>query len=126
MFFRSPGNTAQNRSSRRGNICRFAVGAGGNSYSPAPGNPFLAVGGDPYVYAFGLRNPFRASFSGSTLIIGDVGQGAIEEVDIVTTTQPGLNFGWPFREGTQSYRGTAPGGLKIGRASCRERVCQYV
>lgn len=106
-----PGNNAQNRNSRLGKILRFAVGAGGNSYSPAPGNPFLGGGGDPWVYAFGLRNPFRASFAGSTLIIGDVGQGAIEEVDIVTTTQPGLNFGWPFREGTQSYSGTAPGGL---------------
>lgn len=106
-----PGNNAQNRSSRLGKILRFAVGADGNSYSPAPGNPFLAGGGDPYVYALGLRNPFRASFSGSTLIIGDVGQGAIEEVDVVTTSQPGLNFGWPFREGTQSYSGTAPGGL---------------
>ena len=106
-----PGNNAQNRNSRLGKILRFAVGGGGSSYSPAPGNPFIAGGGDPYVYAFGLRNPVRASFSGSTLVIGDVGQGAIEEVDVVTTTQPGLNFGWPFREGTQSYSGTAPGGL---------------
>src|SRR3546814_8359639 len=32
-----PGNNAQNRSSRLGKILRFAVGAGGNSYSPAPG-----------------------------------------------------------------------------------------
>ncbi|MFC3783945.1 hypothetical protein GGR90_000883 [Sphingopyxis italica] len=106
-----PGNNAQNRNSRLGKILRFAVGGGGDSYSPAPGNPFMAGGGDPYVYAFGLRNPFRAAFSGSTLIIGDVGQTAVEEVDMLTTSQPGLNFGWPFREGTQSYRGTAPGGL---------------
>src|SRR3546814_8348626 len=74
-----PGNNAQNRSSRLGKILRFAVGAGGNSYSPAPGNPFLAGGGDPYVYDFGLRNHFRASFSGSTLIIDDLGPGRSEE-----------------------------------------------
>ncbi len=55
--------------------------------------------------------PFRASFSGSTLLIGDVGQSAVEEVDMMTTTQPGLNFGWRFLEGTQPYSGTAPGGL---------------
>lgn len=106
-----PNNNAQNRNVQLGKILRFAVGGGGNSYAPAPGNPFLAGGGDPYVFAFGLRNPFRASFSGSTLIIGDVGQGAIEEIDMVTTTQPGLNFGWRFLEGTQPYSGTAPAGL---------------
>ena len=58
-----------------------------------------------------MRNPFRASFHGATLIIGDVGEGAVEEVDMLTTTQPGVNFGWRFKEGTQPYRGTAPGGL---------------
>lgn len=103
--------SAQNTNSRLGKILRFAVGAGGNSYSPAPGNPFLSGGGDPYVFALGFRNPFRASFSGSTLVIGDVGEGAVEEVDIVTTSQPGLNFGWPFREGTRTNSGTPPAGL---------------
>lgn len=106
-----PNNNAQNRNVQLGKILRFAIGAGGNSYGPAPGNPFLAGGGDPYVFAFGLRNPFRASFSGSTLLIGDVGQGAIEEIDMVTTAQPGLNFGWRFLEGTQPYSGSAPAGL---------------
>ncbi len=106
-----PNNNAQNTNLRLGKILRFSVGAGGSSYAPAPGNPFIAGGGDPYVYAVGLRNPFRASFSGSTLVIGDVGQGAVEEIDMVTTTQPGLNFGWRFKEGTQPYSGTAPGGL---------------
>lgn len=106
-----PNNNAQNRNVQLGKILRFAVGAGGSSYAPAPGNPFIASGGDPYVFAFGLRNPFRASFSGSTLLIGDVGQSAVEEVDMVTTSQPGLNFGWRFLEGTQPYTGTAPAGL---------------
>lgn len=106
-----PNNNAQNTNSRLGKILRFTTGAGGSAYAAAPGNPFLGGGGDPYVYAYGLRNPFRASFNGSTLVIGDVGQGAVEEVDLVTTTQPGLNFGWRFKEGTQPYTGTAPGGL---------------
>lgn len=30
---------------------------------------------------------------------------------MVTTSQPGLNFGWRFLEGTQPYTGTAPAGL---------------
>lgn len=116
-----PGNNAQNPNSRLGKILRIRVvedpyaGASvpndAGFLPPAPGNPYLTGGGDPYVYAIGLRNPFRTSFSGSTLIIGDVGQGAVEEIDLVTTTQPGLNFGWRFKEGTQPYTGTAPGGL---------------
>lgn len=104
-----PGNNAQNPNSRLGKILRFAVN--GTSYDPAPGNPYLTGGGDPFVFAIGLRNPFRASFHQSTLLIGDVGQGAVEEVDMVRTNQPGVNFGWRFREGTQPYSGTAPAGL---------------
>ena len=112
-----PGNNAQNTNSRLGKILRIRVvedpyaGASPTFFTPAPGNPFLSGGGDPYVYAYGLRNPFRASFNGSTLVIGDVGQGAVEEVDLLTTTQPGLNFGWRFKEGTQTFSGTPPGGL---------------
>ncbi len=112
-----PNNNAQNKNLQLGKILRFArnpdpfAGASPQYFIPAPGNPYIAGGGDPYVYAYGLRNPFRASFSGSTLIIGDVGQGAVEEIDTVTTTQPGLNFGWRFKEGTQPYSGTAPAGL---------------
>jgi glucose/arabinose dehydrogenase len=112
-----PGNHAQNPNSRLGKILRIRVladpyaGASPTFFAPAPGNPYIAGGGDPYVWALGLRNPFRFSFAGSTLIIGDVGQGAVEEIDMVTTTQAGLNFGWRFKEGTQPYTGTAPGGL---------------
>ncbi|MHA4835208.1 PQQ-dependent sugar dehydrogenase [Sphingopyxis sp. MSC1_008] len=106
-----PGNNAQNTNVRLGKILRLSVGANGSTYAPAPGNPFLSGGGDPYVFAYGLRNPFRASFNGSTLLIGDVGQSNVEEIDMVTTTQPGLNFGWRFLEGTQPFSGTAPGGL---------------
>ncbi|MBA4752069.1 MAG: PQQ-dependent sugar dehydrogenase [Sphingopyxis sp.] len=112
-----PGNNAQNPNSRLGKILRIRVvedpyaGASPTFFTPAPGNPYLTGGGDPYVYALGLRNPFRTSFSGSTLIIGDVGEGAAEEIDLITTTQPGLNFGWRFKEGTRPFTGTAPGGL---------------
>lgn len=106
-----PNNNAQNSNVRLGKILRFTIGANGSSYAPAPGNPFLTGGGDPYVYAYGLRNPFRASFHGSTLVIGDVGQNAVEEIDLLTTSQPGANFGWRFKEGTQTYSGTPPGGL---------------
>ena len=105
-----PANNAQNTNVRLGKILRLAQSGG--TYIPAPGNPYLAGGGDAWVFALGLRNPFRASFApDGRLIIGDVGQGAREEIDVVRTDQPGLNFGWRFLEGTQPFSGTAPAGL---------------
>lgn len=105
-----PANNAQNTNVRLGKIVRLAQSGG--SYVAAPGNPYAAGGGDPWVFAIGLRNPFRASFApDGRLLIGDVGQGAREEIDIVRTNQPGLNFGWRFLEGTQPFSGTAPAGL---------------
>jgi len=114
-----PANNAQNTNVGLGKILRIAINpdpyAGASVapfYYPAPGNPYLTGGGDPYVFALGLRNPFRASFApDGRLFIGDVGQGAREEIDVVRTNQPGLNFGWRFLEGTQPFSGTAPAGL---------------
>jgi len=62
-----------------------------------------------------LRNPFRNSFDRATgeLWIGDVGQGAVEEIDRVQITQTGLNLGWPLYEGSQPRLGVGPGGLTM-------------
>ncbi len=53
--------------------------------------------------AVGLRNPWRMEFDPLTgdLWIGDVGQGAWEEIDRLPAGQitAGLNFEWAFREG---------------------------
>ncbi|HEX6374403.1 MAG TPA: PQQ-dependent sugar dehydrogenase [Allosphingosinicella sp.] len=112
-----PQNNAQNTNSLLGKILRIVInpdpfaGASPVFYFPAPGNPFLGGGGAREVFAYGLRNPFRASFSGDALLIGDVGQDAVEEIDLLRTTTPGLNFGWRFREGTRPFAGTAPAGL---------------
>jgi hypothetical protein len=113
-----PENDAQNPNSQLGKILRFDrnpdpfAGASPQYFRPAPGNPFLSGGGNPYVWALGLRNPFRNSFApDGKLVIADVGQDKLEELDLARTDQPGLNFGWPYLEGTLPYRGTAPGGL---------------
>jgi hypothetical protein len=47
------------------------------------------------VWSYGLRNPWRFSFDGDDLYIGDVGQGAREEVDVAQgpSAGRGLNYG---------------------------------
>jgi uncharacterized repeat protein (TIGR03806 family) len=52
---------------------------------------------------YGLRNPWRISFDRPTgrLFIADVGQGAREEINLVTSL--GRSFGWPFREGAIAF-----------------------
>jgi hypothetical protein len=70
-------------------------------YSNPPDNPYVGVNGRDEIYAIGLRNPWRWSFDrGGTnqLWAGDVGQGAWEEVSIITL---GGNFGWRVYEGNQ-------------------------
>lgn len=51
------------------------------------------------VFAAGLRNPWRFAFDGLRLYIGDVGQGAWEEIDVVSVYDAGANLGWPVMEG---------------------------
>jgi glucose/arabinose dehydrogenase len=79
-----------------GKILRLALDG-----RPAPGNPFLGRGGAAdFVFALGLRNPFRFAFDPRTglLWVGDVGQGSFEEVSIA---HPGDDLGWPRCEGVQ-------------------------
>jgi glucose/arabinose dehydrogenase len=65
-------------------------------------NPFLFVDGADEIYAYGFRNPWRFSFDSLTgdLVAADVGQGQIEEIDIV---QAGGNYGWNLKEGTFGF-----------------------
>jgi len=74
-------------------------------YSIPPTNPFTAGGGAPEIWHWGLRNPFRNSFDPVTgnFYVGDVGQDAWEEVDLVLPTDAGLNFGWNILEGNHAY-----------------------
>lgn len=76
-------------------------------------NPFALGGRAPEVLAYGLRNPFRNSIDPVTgnLWIGDVGQNAVEEVDLLRPQDAGANFGWPILEGTQPFRGGSTAGL---------------
>jgi glucose/arabinose dehydrogenase len=108
-------NNAQNTNVLLGKLLRIALnppGGGAPYYTIPADNPFASgVGGAREIYAYGFRNPFRMSFSGSNLIIGDVGQDAWEEIDLVRPQDKGGNYGWHFREGAHPYTGTAPAGL---------------
>ncbi|HWC75956.1 MAG TPA: PQQ-dependent sugar dehydrogenase, partial [Blastocatellia bacterium] len=97
-----PGNRAQNINELLGKVLRIDIDTlnGPVPYSSPPTNPFFgATPGLDEIYALGLRNPWRFSFDRSTgqLYLGDVGQGAREEVDIITL---GGNYGWRVFEGT--------------------------
>jgi glucose/arabinose dehydrogenase len=79
--------------------------ADGRPYRIPRGNPFVGrPGAKPAIYAWGLRNPWRFSFDRATgdLAIGDVGQGAVEEIDFLRRGDArGANFGWRAWEGTR-------------------------
>jgi len=99
-----PENRAQNINSLLGKFLRITPNVADvsiNPYTIPADNPFVGIDGADEIFAVGFRNPFRWSFDrGGTgqLWAGDVGQNAIEEVDIVTK---GGNYGWRVYEGTQ-------------------------
>lgn len=99
---------AQNKDSRLGAILRINPNADAypgddlNNFTAPPDNPFVGVDGDDAVYAYGLRNPFRAAFDpvSGALLIGDVGEDMVEEINAGAA---GANYGWPGFEGSQSF-----------------------
>jgi glucose/arabinose dehydrogenase len=96
----------QNLNSLLGGLLRIDINQG-NPYSIPSDNPFLGVAGaKAEKWAYGLRNPWRFSFdrADGRLFLADVGQGAVEEVDIVTK---GGNYGWPIMEGSTCYGATS-------------------
>jgi glucose/arabinose dehydrogenase len=113
---------AQSLTTLLGKMLRIDInfGAGNFLYSIPFGNPFAGntpcgVNGTgttscPEIFALGFRNPWRWSFDRSTgdLWVGDVGQSAREEVDLVVA---GGNYGW------RCFEGTLDTGLSCGTAT---------
>lgn len=93
---------AQDRSKLHGKILRldpFGTNGPGGQYGIPADNPFVGVAGvREEIWAWGLRNPWRFSFDRTTgrLFCADVGQGEIEEVNII---EKGGNYGWRNFEG---------------------------
>ncbi|MCA9601388.1 MAG: PQQ-dependent sugar dehydrogenase [Myxococcales bacterium] len=101
-----PVGNGLNRNVVLGKLLRLDVDNMGGDYAAA-GNPFSGASGDERIWAYGLRNPWRFSFSRYTgdLYIGDVGQDTVEEIDVAPKGEGGLNFGWRAFEGTHVHDG---------------------
>ncbi|HWC25612.1 MAG TPA: PQQ-dependent sugar dehydrogenase, partial [Solirubrobacteraceae bacterium] len=107
---------AQDLGSLLGKILRIDPRrSGSRPYRVPSSNPFVdRSGARGEIYSYGLRNPWRFSFDRETddLTIGDVGQGAIEEVNFAPKgAASGANYGWrPFEGSRRLFPGeSAPG-----------------
>ena len=105
---------------------------GGNVSHPIPRQPLNGVtanyfipNDNPFVgqsnvleefFCLGLRSPHRMTYDPPTrrIFIGDVGESAREEIDVIEPGESGLNFQWNYCEGTlgkmpSSYIGISRG-----------------
>ena len=92
-----PQNRSQNPMSLLGKLLRIDIDTG-DPYAIPPDNPWAD---DDFtadeIWAFGLRNPWRADFDPMTgdLFMADVGQNAFEEINVQPATSTGgENYGW--------------------------------
>ncbi|MEZ4308637.1 MAG: PQQ-dependent sugar dehydrogenase, partial [Polyangiaceae bacterium] len=115
-----PIGNGQNLATMWGKILRIDVDAagGGKPYGIPAGNMTAIPAGNPTsgtlvpeIWDFGLRNPWRFAFDpcNGDLFIGDVGQGAWEEVDYEKAGDGNKNYGWKYLEGTHDYSTNTPG-----------------
>jgi len=89
---------AQDAASHLGKLLRLDVST--PPYTIPPDNPVFPGTARNENWAIGLRNPFRYAFDAGQLYIADVGQDAREEIDVVSASASGLNYGWSIMEGT--------------------------
>lgn len=107
-----PNNNAQNGNSLLGKMIRINVNQDSIApyYNIPPDNPYIANATVlDEIWALGVRNPWRWSFDRLTgdMWIGEVGQGAREEVDFRPAgATGGINYGWRCYEGNQAYNTT--------------------
>ncbi|MGE3241326.1 MAG: sorbosone dehydrogenase family protein [Pirellulales bacterium] len=113
-----PDNNAQTITNERlGKILRIDVNSDDFSeddtrdYAIPPSNPFVGTTGDDEIYAYGVRNPWRGSIDRLTgdYWVGDVGNGAREEIDMIPYGKTGSNnLGWRRFEGNNDSQPAQP------------------
>ncbi|MET0308076.1 MAG: PQQ-dependent sugar dehydrogenase [Sphingomonas sp.] len=114
-----PANNAQNTNVLLGKVLRLDVSRDDypadptRNYAIPADNPFVSGGGAPEVWAYGLRHPYRMSFDGPNLLIGDIGENGVEEIDLLRPSDAGANLGWPILEGTHPFKGSPVPGLTM-------------
>lgn len=114
MLWLAPGDggstpgAATNLKNLRGKLLRInpVRKRGRPGYNVPRGNPYVGRRGRDEIWAEGLRNPFRFSFDGRNIAIGDVGGGSREEVNFLPISDArGADFGWPRFEGDEGQAG---------------------
>lgn len=100
-----PGNRSQDITNQpMGKLFRLDVDSA-SPYAIPQDNPFVGTTGDDEIFAYGLRNPWQFDFDiDGTLYLGDVGQNAYEEINVVPYAElSGANFGWKCYEADHVY-----------------------
>lgn len=101
-----PQNNAQDLTEIYGKLLRIDVNkkTKESEYSIPEDNPFAgnSEGYREEIFAYGFRNPWKFSFDAQEeeLWLADVGQSALEEINLVKS---GKNYGWRLMEGTKEY-----------------------
>jgi glucose/arabinose dehydrogenase len=96
-----PLGNGQNKATLLGKLLRINIDVQRPYVSPR-NNPFVDdTAARPEIWALGLRNPWRIAIDNGLLYIADVGQGRIEEINVVPVTKPGVNYGWNIVEGSR-------------------------
>ncbi|MEE8336666.1 MAG: PQQ-dependent sugar dehydrogenase [Dehalococcoidia bacterium] len=101
-----PRGNGQDPSTLLGSVIRIDVRGASEArpYVIPSDNPIFAaaLNARPETWAYGFRNPWRMAFDPATgaLWLADVGQDAVEEIDVVTA---GSNYGWNRLEGESCY-----------------------
>jgi len=117
-----PHNNGQSTATLLGKLLRLDVD-GGVPYAIPAGNPFIdQAGARGEIWALGLRNPWRFAFDrvSGLLYVADVGQNRWEEINVVSSNRPGVNYGWRVLEGSECY-----GALTCNSQGLERPVVEY-
>jgi glucose/arabinose dehydrogenase len=122
-----PHENAQNKDKLLGKLLRIDPHKhGSKSYTVPGGNPYVGKPGRNEIFALGLRNPYRFSFDGKRIDIGDVGQERFEEVDMEGyNALRGANFGWDHYEGDHVFNWPGDNEAPAPKHNYRRPVFEY-